>query len=111
MGRKIKGINKEALNMFAEYSFAGNIRELRNLMERAVILCTEEELLPKHFDIIQHFNNPVSTDTLNLEELEKNAILKALSKAHNNKAEASRLLGIEWNALYRRLQKYDIEIQ
>jgi two-component system response regulator HydG len=49
------------------------------------------------------------SEIFDLEELEKHTILRALEKTRNNKAEAARLLNIEWNALYRRLQKYKIK--
>lgn len=111
MGKDIRGISDDALELFNEYRFPGNVRELRNLMERAVILCNENELQSKHFDIIKSFSNTKTLDeTFDLEEIEKNTILRALEKTGYNKAEAARLLNIEWNALHRRLQKYQLLI-
>ncbi len=112
MGKDIRGISKEALKLLSEYRFPGNIRELRNLMERAVILCNEPELQSSHFDIIKSFSNAQKPleETFDLEEIEKNAILRAMEKADYNKAEAARLLNIEWNALHRRLQKYKLSM-
>lgn len=111
MGKDIRGISDDALELFNEYRFPGNVRELRNLMERAVILCNEHELQSKHFDIIKSFSNTKTLDeTFDLEEIEKNTILRALEKTGYNKAEAARLLNIEWNALHRRLQKYQLSI-
>lgn len=109
MGKDIRGISDDALELFHRYKFPGNVRELRNLMERAVILCNENELQSKHFDIIKSFSSPkISTETFDLEEIEKTTILRALEKTNFNKAEAARLLNIEWNALHRRLQKYQL---
>lgn len=109
MGKDIQGISKDALELFNEYHFPGNVRELRNLMERAVILCNENELQSKHFDIIKSFSSARKMlDTFDLEEIEKSTIVRALEKTNFNKAEAARLLNIEWNALHRRLQKYQL---
>ncbi len=111
MGKDIKGISDDALELFYEYQFPGNVRELRNLMERAVILCNESELKSKHFDIIKSFSSTRKiTDTFDLEEIEKFTIQKAMERTNFNKAEAARLLNIEWNALHRRLLKYQLHI-
>lgn len=111
MGKDIKGISDDALELFYEYQFPGNVRELRNLMERAVILCNENELKSKHFDIIKSFSSTRKiTDTFDLEEIEKYTIQKAMERTNFNKAEAARLLNIEWNALHRRLLKYQLHI-
>lgn len=110
MGKDIRGISNDALKLLSEYRFPGNIRELRNLMERAVILCNDSEIQSKHFDIIKSFSTTQKTseDIFDLREIERNAILRALEKTDFNKAEAARLLNIEWNALHRRLQKYQL---
>lgn len=109
MGRDIHGISKEAIQLLKDYQFPGNVRELRNLMERAVILCHEKELQPSHFSIIKSFSTAKkSIDTFDLEEIEKTTIMRALERTNFNKAEAARLLNIEWNALHRRLQKYQL---
>ena len=81
-------------------------------MERAAILCNSDELSKEHFLLTGNIskNSSLELETYNLEELEKNTIVNALKKAKYNKAEAARLLNIEWNALYRRLQKYRIEL-
>ncbi len=111
MGKDIRGISDDALELFNEYRFPGNVRELRNLMERAIILCNENELQSKHFDIIKSFSNGKSlNDIYDLEELEKTTIMRALNRTDNNKSEAARLLNLEWNALHRRLIKYQLAV-
>ncbi len=108
-------IHPESIQLLQQYSFPGNIRELRNLIERAVILCSGNELIPSHFFLINTTlqNDNAQTgrskrEVYNLEELEKQTIIHALKKCNYNKAEAARLLNIEWNALYRRIQKHSI---
>ncbi|MBI9062276.1 MAG: sigma-54-dependent Fis family transcriptional regulator [Marinilabiliaceae bacterium] len=113
MGKKISRVNAEATQLLMNYSFPGNIRELKNMVERAIIMCPDSELLPAHFSLLaptgtnQQENEPAAA-IYDLKELEKRTIEQALVKVKYNKAEAARLLNIEWNALYRRMQKYNI---
>ena len=113
MAKTITNIDPEVYKILCNYSFPGNIRELRNIMERAIILCNNNELKPQDFSIINILEKPKENNvfnTFNLEEIEKNAIIGALKVANYNKTEAANLLNIEWNALHRRLTKYHIEI-
>lgn len=116
MGKKIIRINDEVYDLLSRYSFPGNVRELKNLIERAIIMCNTDELSPKHIMLLsnQHTSSLPTSDsvleTFDLKEVERNTIERALLKVNYNKAEAARLLNIEWNALYRRIQKYNIEI-
>lgn len=111
MGKNITGIHAKALDILNNYSFPGNIRELKNMMERAVIVCNGNELQAKHFSLLNTTTSSIlAENTFDLKEIEKHTIERALQKANYNKAEASRLLNLEWNALYRRIQKYGIEI-
>jgi len=112
MSKTILSIHPKSMELLQNYSFPGNIRELRNIMERAIIICTDNILLPEHFLILNNtskLSKNENSSTFNLDELEKNAIIRALEKTNNNKSEAAKLLNIEWNALYRRMQKYGIE--
>ncbi len=119
MGKNIPSIHPDAFSILNGYNFPGNVRELRNIIERAVILCDGQQILPKHFpDFIKpevtsdntdkNSVNPFKEEMLDLKEIEKRAIIKALERTGNNKNEAARLLNIEWNALHRRMQKYRI---
>ncbi len=117
MCKGVKKVNPDVIKILKDYEFPGNIRELRNLMERAVIICDGSELLPEHFPqtIIPRTGKQTATTAddmgdgmLDLKEVEKQTILRALEKTGYNKNEAAKLLNIDWNALYRRMQKYDI---
>jgi len=115
MGKNINRIHPDALALLYGYSFPGNIRELKNMIERAIIMCPTSELLPMHFSILQTSSSElIETEmqepSFDLKTLEKETIQKALVKVNYKKAEAARLLNIEWNALYRRIQKYNIEL-
>ena len=129
MGKPVKRIHPSVYAMLKAYKFPGNIRELRNLMERAIIICEGQEVIPSNFPHIVQPGHAVapqavaphppatatevpseaaSEDIFDLKEVEKNTILKALEMTGYNKNEAAKLLNIEWNALYRRMQKYGI---
>lgn len=112
MRKKIKIIHPNTLKQLQRYSFPGNVRELKNIVERAVILCDDEMLQDEHFPNI--LNNDKNIDvidsTFDLEKIEKTVIIKALKKVNYNKSQAAKLLNINWNALHRRLSKYQISM-
>lgn len=112
MGRNITGIHSDVYSLLSRYPFPGNARELRNIIERAVIVCDSDEILPAHLNLSEKvsISGNLPQSTFDLVELEKQTIIRALRQVNYNKAEAARLLNIEWNALYRRLQKFGIEL-
>lgn len=94
------------------YKWPGNIRELKNIIERSVILCDGNELddtlLPYE---IQHANAKASTtlSAFDLSSVEKLHIQRVLNHTHGNRAEAARLLNIGVATLYRKLKEYGLE--
>ena len=116
MGKpSLAGIHPDVFELFYNYDFPGNIRELKNLIERAVIVCQGKELLPLHFSSLNSlksssFSLDPNANTFDLKEMERQIIVNALQKVNYNKAEAARLLNLDWNALYRRIQKFNIEL-
>lgn len=112
LGKNINKVHKSVYKLLADYPFPGNIRELRNIIERAMILCPDNELEPEHFLLVNNHTGMEEDNTLNtfnLEELEKRTIVNALKRTNGNKSEAAKLLNLEWNALQRRLVKYKLE--
>lgn len=111
--KNIKKIGQSFLQRLVEYNFPGNIRELRNLIERAIILTNSDELketsLPSELLEGRIDSASVIKGIVNLEELEKEHILKILTQAKGNKTKAAELLGIGLTTLYRKLQTYGIE--
>jgi DNA-binding NtrC family response regulator len=108
---QIKGFTDEFLKKLEAYSWPGNIRELKNVIERAVILCDGDELdaslLPYEFeDMRLNPGNPVSE--YDLSTVEKLHIQRVLNHTHGNRAEAARLLNIGIATLYRKLKEYGL---
>ncbi len=114
MKKVIKEITPELVEKLLEYDFPGNVRELRNMVERAIILSDGESMGWDNFkyslpDMEQQSQDSIPQDTLDLAEIEKNVILRALEQANNNKSKAAELLNITWQALDRRLEKFGLK--
>lgn len=108
-GKQIRGIGREAKMMLMKYDWPGNVRELQHAVERAVIMADSSVLKPSNF-MLQPVEQPVQefdTDglTMNLEELERDAIERAMRRADGNISRAAELLGITRYTLYRKLNK------
>jgi DNA-binding NtrC family response regulator len=113
MGKEVTRVSEDTLKILALYPFSGNVRELKNLVERAVILCNGPELLPRDFhslnDPSEQSKPGLSERSFKLDDIEKDLIKKALQRTNSNQAKAASLLGISRYSLIRRLKKYDIE--
>jgi len=115
MGKIINEIEPELTERMLEYDFPGNVRELRNMVERAIILCDKESIGWDNFSFnfsasdLESKDSIIPKDTFDLVEIEKSVILKALEQANHNKSKAAVLLNITWQALDRRLEKYNIK--
>ncbi len=101
----------ETMKKLQAYNWPGNIRELRHTVERAVILCDGETLQPDDFmlqNLMQQSGMDQSLDSYNLDDLEKWAIQKAMTRHQGNITKAAEELGLTRAALYRRLEKYGL---
>lgn len=109
--KDISGITPEALAMLSANEWQGNIRELRNCIEKMVVLATGNVL--DTADVPEFQTSPAvkkaPEDPLNLENSEKELIRKALAECGNNRAAAARKLGISRRTLYRKLESMDAE--
>jgi len=103
-------LQKEYLEALQRYHWPGNIRELKNIIERSVILNEEEKLTIKNLPVELQSANPQSLQSVfELAVAEKLHIQKVLSHTKGNKTEAARLMGIGLTTLYRKIEEYKIE--
>jgi two-component system response regulator PilR (NtrC family) len=122
MGLEAPVLAPEALNALKHHPFPGNVRELENILERAMTLCEDNTIrerdlqLPKAAALdlpTPPMPGPMDSGQIQLEEhlgeIEKRAILQALEQAKHNKTAAAKLLGISFRALRYRLKKLGLE--
>jgi len=107
----VKGYSREFIESLLQHDWRGNIRELKNVMERAVILASSKELdladLPLEFRQPGYSRQPAGS-TFNLGTVEKLHIRRTLAHVRGNKADAAKLLGIGLTTLYRKIEEYQL---
>lgn len=106
--KQIGKIAAGAVEKLKRYAWPGNIRELQHAIERAVIMTDSDTLQESDFLFSRSLTAPASADTLNLDEVEKTAIVKALQLHSGNISKAADELGLTRASLYRRMEKYGI---
>ncbi len=115
--KDIKGFSPEAMAKLTAYSWPGNIRELANSIERAVILSNSEFIEKKYIVTVgdesrkENKNNELMEEYAgeSLKEVEKRVIAKALAATENNKSAAARQLGITRKTLHKKIKDYGLE--
>lgn len=123
--KKIEGLTDAALNLIRNYHWPGNVRQLKNHIERSVIMCKESRIdvvdLPERIALIGAKKNAVTMgeniasmslsppeENLRLKDVEIALIKKALQHCKGNKSAAANLLGINRKSLYERIERYHI---
>jgi len=107
LDKNIKGFSAETITLFEKHYWSGNLRELRNVVRRAVLFTSENEIIP---DDLPVFNEPKMEDLTLRPHNEKEQIETALHKARGNKTLAAQLLKIDRKTLYNKMKLYGIEI-
>jgi transcriptional regulator with PAS, ATPase and Fis domain len=133
MGRPEPQITADALARLRDFHWPGNVRQLQNAIEYAVVLAKEnvitDDSLPPELLLPAQLRDHVASvaaasdgaladgsgaaanlDTLNLEDRERHAILQALAQTHGNKLKAARILGIHRPTLYNKMKRYGIAV-
>lgn len=107
-GMPAKPLSAEALDYLRQLPYPGNIRQLKNMVERAVLMSAGDTITVGDFTgMAQHAPAPTA-DTLNLEELERQAIIRAIRQYDGNLSRVADALGLTRATLYRRLDKYGL---
>lgn len=110
LGREVRQLSPEVLDILAAYPFPGNIRELENLMERAVVLAEGDSVEPRHLPPDLQLDQPQLKTSRHgglptLEENERQHILWVLEQTGGNKSRAAEILSIDRASLWRKLKK------
>lgn len=122
-GKRFKGISDEALKLFLNYDFPGNVRELKNIVEKIAILEDGEYVLPEHLpaellgetaneskQVLKSFEQITKVGlTAYIEDIEKSIILNALNEANWNKSDAAKLLKLDRSTLRYKMKHYGIK--
>jgi formate hydrogenlyase transcriptional activator len=126
LGRPPAGVSREARQQLVDYHWPGNVRQLRNTLERAAILCEGGLITSEHLSLpapastrapsvaaaVPAVEAPAVADeasSTDLKTMERLAIQKALLESKHNKSKTARLLGLTRTQLYVRLRKYGLE--
>jgi two-component system, NtrC family, response regulator HydG len=106
--KQVKLITPEAMDRLKRYAWPGNIRELQHAIERALIMTDSDTLQESDFLLSRSITAGATNNTLNLDEVERTAIAKALQMHNGNISKAADELGLTRASLYRRMEKYGL---
>lgn len=115
-GKRIKGVDEQAMKSLVEYHWPGNVRQVESVIERAVLMCESDTIRPQDIKselrLSRHqspFDIDVPEEGFVFEELEKELLKKAMEKANNVAAKAARLLGMSYKTFWYRWEKFGLE--
>jgi DNA-binding NtrC family response regulator len=113
--RDIRGFKPDAIDRLAGFDWPGNVRQLQNEIQRAVLLCEGNEVAAADMSVTNvksdsEMAGDVDTSFTLLEGVERNAIISTLKATGGNKLEAAKRLGIGRQTLYNKIKAYGIEV-
>jgi DNA-binding NtrC family response regulator len=108
--KNVSRISNDALNKLNQYHWPGNVRELQHAIERALIMSDSGQLTAEDFVLSSHVkkSDELELETYNLDEIEKNVIIKVMKQNQGNISQAASELGLTRTSLYRRMEKYGL---
>lgn len=110
LGKQVQGIHPEAVRILEAYPWPGNIRELRNVIERAMILARGDEIRPEHLPREIRTQKGADAGLVSLEELEAAHIRRVIHAVGGNLKKAAEVLGISRSTLYEKIERYGITV-
>ncbi len=112
LDKNVDGFSDEVWEVFQKYHWPGNLRELQNVIKRAVLLTTGDEVqieaLPR--EVLQPKEKESVADGFSKSEFEKDRIIKALKKTNFNKSKAAKLLQVTRKTLYNKINHYNLDL-
>ena len=112
LNKNVHGFSDEVWDAFRQYHWPGNLRELQNIIKRAVLLTPGDEVmlhvLPK--EVIKADGKTKAAENFSKSEFEKDRIIKALKKTNFNKSKAAKLLQVTRKTLYNRINHYNLDL-
>jgi len=113
-GRDVKGFSEQAVKVLMDYDFPGNVRELENIVERAVAVCCQDEIqvrdLPPDLSEMEVFSfEKAGSRPRTLREMQRDYIEWVLNLTGRNKTRAAKVLGIDRASLWRHLKRHEVE--
>jgi transcriptional regulator with PAS, ATPase and Fis domain len=112
-GKPLGSISEQAAGILLSYQYPGNVRELENIIERAVTLANGHAIEPSHLpldlqQLVIRVRHP-QKDFPTLDENERDYIMWVLKQVHDNKTRAAEILGIDRVSLWRKIKRYGIQ--
>jgi len=113
--RHVRGVSPDALKMLEQYHWPGNIRELRNAIERAMLLVEHEWLEPGDFTtltrVVTQAEFKLPAEGVSLDEVERQLLVQALERSGGNQTQAGQLLGINRDQVRYRMEKFGLTVK
>ena len=109
--KRVRGLSPSATTMLEQYRWPGNVREMKNAIERAMLLSDREYLEPHDFTLTRTVNPTefrLPAEGVNLEEVERQLLVQALERAGGNQTHAAQLLGINRDQVRYRIEKFGL---
>lgn len=105
IGKEIKGVSEEVMNILLNYAYPGNIRELENIIEHTFILCKGTHILKEHLPRYLHEQKTLVPEKKSIQKLEEEHIIHTLHTCGGNMGKAAEELGIHRTTLWRKLRR------